>query len=45
MCLGHLLESDTERAYMHEQLLAKRRQLLDNWARFCADEEGNGIPA
>jgi integrase len=39
MCLGHLLESDTERAYMHEQLLAKRRQLLDNWARFCAGKE------
>jgi integrase len=38
LCLGHTVGSATERAYRRGELLTMRRQLLEDWARFCASE-------
>jgi integrase len=35
MALAHAVESKVEAAYRRGDLLAKRRQLMDDWARYC----------
>jgi integrase len=35
LCLAHEFGSATERAYRRSDLLAKRRALMERWARFC----------
>jgi integrase len=35
-CLAHSIPNRVERAYRRGALLAKRRQLMEAWARFCA---------
>ena len=35
MALGHGISSAVERAYRRGDLFAKRRRLMDDWARFC----------
>jgi integrase len=34
--LGHIIGSAVSRAYARSDLLDRRRQLLAEWARFCA---------
>jgi integrase len=36
MALAHTVSNVVERAYRRGDLFAKRRQLMDAWARFCA---------
>jgi integrase len=36
MALAHVIEDKTEAAYRRGDLFDKRRQLMDEWARFCA---------
>jgi integrase len=52
--LGHAIGNAVERAYMRDQLLAKRGVLMNDWAEFCArppadvvrmDDRRLGIPA
>jgi integrase len=52
--LGHAIGNAVERAYMRDQLLAKRRVLMNDWAEFCArapadvvrmENRRSGIPA
>jgi integrase len=38
MCLAHVVGGTVERAYRRSTLLEQRRQLLEDWARFCASE-------
>jgi integrase len=38
MCLAHVVGGAVERAYRRSTLLEQRRQLMDEWARFCASE-------
>jgi integrase len=35
MALAHSLESKTEAAYRRGDLFEKRRELMDDWARYC----------
>ena len=35
LCLAHFVGSAVERAYRRSDLFDKRRQLMDQWARFC----------
>jgi integrase len=36
MALAHTIESATERAYRRGRALEKRRDLMEDWAKFCA---------
>ena len=36
LCLAHQVGNEVERAYRRSELLAKRRELLTQWADFCA---------
>jgi integrase len=38
MALAHVVGGAVERAYRRSTLLEQRRQLLEDWARFCANE-------
>jgi integrase len=38
MALAHTVGGAVERAYRRSTLLEQRRQLLEDWARFCASE-------
>jgi integrase len=38
MALAHVVGGAVERAYRRSTLLEQRRQLLEDWARFCASE-------
>ena len=38
LCLAHMVGNATERAYRRGELLAMRRQLLEDWARYCASQ-------
>ena len=38
MALAHVVGSKVEAAYRRSDLIQKRRQLVDAWARFCASE-------
>jgi integrase len=45
MALAHAVEDKTEAAYRRGDLLTKRRQLMDAWARFCeGTESGEVVP-
>lgn len=35
MCLAHIVGGKVERAYRRDDLLDKRRELLDQWGRYC----------
>jgi integrase len=43
MALAHAVGDKTERAYRREDALAKRRKLMDAWARFCGSAESSGV--
>ena len=45
--LAHLVGDETERAYQRGELLAKRAELMEAWAEFCAPrpaDAGNVVP-
>lgn len=42
--LAHVVESKVERAYRRSDLLDKRRDLMDAWARHCVGRTGKVIP-
>lgn len=47
MALAHAVADAVERAYRRGDLFAKRRQLMDAWARFCAAaplDPGKAVP-
>jgi hypothetical protein len=45
MALAHTVSDATERAYRRGDLFAKRRQLMDAWARWCdGAPQDNVIP-
>jgi integrase len=37
MALAHAIASKVEAAYRRGDLLAKRRQLMDEWGRYCTN--------
>ena len=41
--LAHVVGDETERAYRRGDALEKRRELMDAWAVFCEDSDGNVI--
>lgn len=43
LCLGHKFGSDVERAYRRSEDLARRRELLNAWARFCEGEQQDSV--
>jgi integrase len=42
LALAHTVEGTVERAYWRGDLLERRRQLMDEWARFCATPAPRG---
>lgn len=42
LALAHEVGNAVERAYRRSDLFAKRRQLMEAWARYCASGEGKG---
>jgi integrase len=42
MALAHTIEGKVEAAYRRGDLFAKRRRMMDDWARFCARVERKG---
>ena len=42
MPLAHVVRDKTEAAYLHSDLLDRRRKLMDAWARFCAGGKATG---
>ena len=42
MCLAHTVGNAVERAYARSDLLAKRRELMDQWSRFCLSAGSKG---
>lgn len=47
MALAHRIKDETEAAYQHGDLFEKRRQLMNDWATYCATERregGNVVP-
>jgi hypothetical protein len=44
MALAHAIGSKVEAAYRRGNLLEKRRQLMDAWARFVTAEMGKVVP-
>lgn len=42
MALAHVVKDKTEAAYRRGDALAKRRQLMDAWARYCETPAGAG---
>ena len=45
MALSHAIDNKVEAAYRRGELLEKRRELMDAWARFCTTPIGNNIVA
>ena len=43
MQLGHAIESKTEAAYRRNDMLPRRRELMDAWARFCEGSAGGEV--
>jgi integrase len=41
--LAHLVGDETERAYRRGDALARRRELMDAWARYCAREAAASV--
>jgi len=44
-CLAHEVGNSVERAYRRGDALAKRRDLLENWASYCNASTGNDAVA
>src|SRR5262249_21302073 len=42
MALAHAIESKVEAAYLRSDLFEKRRRLMDEWARYCAQPGKSG---
>ena len=42
MCLAHEVGDAVERAYRRSDLFDKRRDLMDQWARFCLSAGSKG---
>jgi integrase len=46
MALAHSVGDKVEAAYRRGDLFQKRRELMDNWASYCAENPADGtIPA
>ncbi len=43
LCLAHEVGSAVERSYRRSDLLAKRRDLMERWARFCCHASADVI--
>ena len=43
--LAHVIGDKAEQAYRRENALARRRELMDAWARFCDDGAGENVLA
>ena len=43
MALAHTIESKVEAAYRRGDLFQKRRQLMEEWARYCAKPAGGKV--
>ena len=43
MQLAHAIESKTEAAYRRNDMLPRRRQLMDAWAQFCEGSVGGEV--
>jgi len=43
LALSHAVGSAVEQAYMRTDLLQRRRQLMDAWARFCGQPPGGSV--
>jgi integrase len=41
--LSHAIDNKVEAAYRRGELLEKRRELMDAWARFCATPVGGNV--
>ncbi len=42
MCLAHEVGSAVERSYLRSDLFDKRRDLMDQWGRFCLSTGSKG---
>jgi integrase len=45
MALSHVIDNKVEAAYRRGELLEKRRELMDAWARFCMTPIGSNVVA
>ena len=43
LCLAHQVGSKVEQAYARSDLLAKRRQLMNQWSAYLTDERANVV--
>jgi integrase len=43
--MGHIVGSEVERAYRRTDVLKKRRELMDAWARYCEGEAAANVEA
>lgn len=41
--LAHTVKSETERAYRRRDMLERRRQMMEDWARYCMEGNGNVV--
>ncbi|MDE1998792.1 MAG: integrase, partial [Burkholderiales bacterium] len=41
MALAHTIGNKVEAAYRRGDMFAKRRRMMDDWAKFCDQVEGN----
>ena len=41
--LAHVLQNRVEAAYRRSDLFDKRRLLMEKWARYCQQEQGEGV--
>jgi integrase len=41
--LAHTLRDKTEAAYQRRDMIEKRRRLMEDWARFCANQKNPGL--
>lgn len=39
MALAHAVKSDTERAYRRGKMVERRRQMMEDWAQYCAGKK------
>jgi integrase len=44
MALAHTVKSQTERAYRRRDMLERRRQMMEDWGRYCTQGAVNVIP-
>jgi hypothetical protein len=43
MALAHAIENKVEAAYRRQDLLTKRRQLMEGWGQFCEAPVGGEV--